>query len=48
MLEPGELADKFRRLTRGKLGEAGADRLFARLQALETEPDLAWLTGTPG
>jgi 2-methylcitrate dehydratase PrpD len=47
MLERGDLADKFRRLTRGKLGETGADRLFARLQSLETESDVAWLTGTP-
>jgi len=43
MLEPGELADKFRRLTRGALGEAGAAALFDRLQRLEDEPDLRWL-----
>jgi 2-methylcitrate dehydratase PrpD len=45
-LEAGELADKFTRLTRGSLGEAGAARLYERLQRLETEPDLAWL-GAP-
>ena len=45
-LESGELADKFTRLTRGSLGEAGAARLYDRLQRLEDEPDLAWL-GAP-
>jgi 2-methylcitrate dehydratase PrpD len=43
MLEPGELEDKFRRLTRGALGEPGAAALFDRLQRLEDEPDLSWL-----
>jgi 2-methylcitrate dehydratase PrpD len=43
LLEPGELQDKFTRLTRGVLGEAGAAALYERLQCLETEPDLAWL-----
>src|SRR5947208_1358415 len=37
LLEPGELPDKFTRLTRGALGESGASRLFARLQKLEDE-----------
>jgi 2-methylcitrate dehydratase PrpD len=46
-LEPGELADKFTRLTRGSLGEAGAARLYERLERLETEPDLAWLGAPP-
>src|SRR6266542_3139753 len=32
LLEPGELEDKFTRLTRGALGEAGAARLFQRLR----------------
>src|SRR5215470_10746575 len=35
MLEPGELPDKFRRLTRAALGEQGASALFERLQQLE-------------
>ena len=43
LLEPGELADKFTRLTRGSLGEAGATRLFAHLQRLEDEASLDWL-----
>ncbi|MBV9966811.1 MAG: MmgE/PrpD family protein, partial [Alphaproteobacteria bacterium] len=43
LLEPGELPDKFTRLTRGALGESGAARLFARLQKLEDEPNLDWL-----
>src|SRR5438477_5325834 len=42
-LEPGELPDKFTRLTRGALGESGAARLFARLQKLEDETSLDWL-----
>jgi 2-methylcitrate dehydratase PrpD len=46
LLEPGELADKFTRLTRGVLGEPRAAALYDRLQRLETEPDLAWL-GAP-
>ena len=47
LLEPGELEDKFIRLTRGVLGETRAAALYQRLQRLETEPDLAWL-GAPG
>jgi 2-methylcitrate dehydratase PrpD len=43
LLEAGELEDKFTRLTRGSLGEAGAARLFARLQRLEDETSLDWL-----
>jgi 2-methylcitrate dehydratase PrpD len=43
MLEPGELEDKFLRLTRQPLGERGAGTLFERLQRLEEEPSLAWL-----
>jgi 2-methylcitrate dehydratase PrpD len=43
MLEPGELPDKFRRLTRAALGESGAAALYERLQRLEDEPSLDWL-----
>jgi 2-methylcitrate dehydratase PrpD len=43
LLEPGELPDKFTRLTRGALGESGAARLFARLQKLDDEASLDWL-----
>jgi 2-methylcitrate dehydratase PrpD len=43
MLEPGELEDKFLRLTRRSLGEQGAKALFDRLQWLEGETDLRWL-----
>jgi hypothetical protein len=39
MLEPGELEDKFLRLTRG---EPGAMALFERLQKLEDETSLDW------
>ncbi len=46
MLEPGELADKFRRLTRSALGEPAAAALYKRLQHLEDENDLNWL-GAP-
>jgi len=42
LLEPGELEDKFIRLTRGVFGD-GAAALFARLQRLETETNLDWL-----
>jgi len=45
MLEAGELADKFRRLVRGTLGEAGGADLFARLRRLEHETSLDWLAG---
>jgi 2-methylcitrate dehydratase PrpD len=43
MLEPGEFADKFRRLTRLRLGEHGATTLYQRLQRLEEEKSLDWL-----
>ncbi len=46
MLGPGELEDKFTRLTRRTLG-AQALALYERLQRLEQEDDLAWLTGIP-
>jgi 2-methylcitrate dehydratase PrpD len=46
MLEPGELPDKFLRLTRGVLGEAGAAALYERLQCLDREECLDWL-GAP-
>ena len=42
LLEPGELEDKFTRLTRGVLGERSAE-LYRRLQHLEGEPQLGWL-----
>ena len=42
LLEAGELADKFTRLTRTRLGERSA-ALYERLQRLETEPSLDWL-----
>jgi 2-methylcitrate dehydratase PrpD len=45
MLEPGELDDKFLRLTRKALGERGAAALFERLQRLEDEENLQWLSG---
>ncbi|HMD63837.1 MAG TPA: MmgE/PrpD family protein [Stellaceae bacterium] len=44
MLEPGELADKFLRLTRGRLGERGATVGYERLQRLEDENSFDWLT----
>jgi hypothetical protein len=47
MLEPGELGDKFMRLTRRALGEPGAASLFERLQQLEDEKDLNWLGSQP-
>jgi 2-methylcitrate dehydratase PrpD len=47
MLEPGELEDKFQRLTRGALGEPGALALFERLQRLEDEDNLLWLGAQP-
>ena len=43
MLEPGELGDKFLRLTRAALGEHPASALFERLQRLEEEESLDWL-----
>jgi hypothetical protein len=47
MLEPGELEDKFRRLTRKALGEPGASALYERLQRLEDEKNLDWLGAQP-
>jgi 2-methylcitrate dehydratase PrpD len=47
MLGPGELEDKFVRLTRRTLG-AHAPALYERLQRLELEENLDWLTGAPG
>ena len=47
MLEPGELEDKFRRLTRNALGKMGATALFERLQSLEDEVSLDWLGAQP-
>ena len=44
MLEPGELGDKFLRLTRGALGEHPARALFERLQQPEEEQTMDWLT----
>jgi 2-methylcitrate dehydratase PrpD len=44
MLEPGELDDKFLRLTRRALGEPGAAALFERLRRLEDERSLDWLS----
>ena len=47
MLEPGELDDKFLRLTRGTLREPDAATLFQRLQWLEDEENLRWLGAQP-
>ena len=47
MLEPGELGDKFLRLTRQALGERGAAALYERLQRLEDEKNLDWLGAPP-
>ena len=44
MLEPDELGDKFLRLTRAALGDGPARVLFERLQRLEEEESLDWLT----
>jgi hypothetical protein len=44
MLEPGELADKFLRLTRAAFGERASRALFERLQQLEQEENLDWLS----
>jgi 2-methylcitrate dehydratase PrpD len=46
MLEPGELPDKFARLTRKAMGSAGM-RLYDRLMRLEDEAAVDWL-GAPG
>ena len=43
MLEQGELADKFSRLTRAALGDRDATALYDRLQRLEEEKNLNWL-----
>jgi 2-methylcitrate dehydratase PrpD len=44
LLEPGELEDKFTRLTRVVLGgDAEAGALYARLQRLDTESSVDWL-----
>src|SRR6266851_389953 len=45
LLEAGELADKFTRLTRAALGGRSA-ALYEQLQRLESEPSLDWL-GAP-
>src|SRR6266704_3068687 len=45
LLEAGELADKFTRLTRAALGERSS-ALYERLRRLESEPTLDWL-GAP-
>jgi 2-methylcitrate dehydratase PrpD len=42
-LEPGDLADKFARLTRAALGEPAGAALFQRLQRLEFEPSVDWI-----
>ena len=47
MLEPGQLEDKFPRLTRKALGERGAAALFDRLQRLEDKENLGWLGAQP-
>src|SRR5439155_5536445 len=44
MLDAGELADKFLRLTRAARDEQAATTLFERLQRLEQEENLDWLT----
>ena len=44
MLEPGELEDKFLRLTRAALGEHGAAALYERLQRMEGEGNVDWLS----
>jgi 2-methylcitrate dehydratase PrpD len=44
MLEPGELPDKFARLTRKAMaGSGGPARIYKRLMALEDEATLDWL-----
>jgi 2-methylcitrate dehydratase PrpD len=43
MLEPGELDDKFTRLTRGTIGEATGTALLGRLRRLEDETSVEWL-----
>ena len=46
LLEAGELADKFARLTRAALGDRSA-ALYERLQRLESETTLDWLGAPP-
>src|SRR5262249_22770803 len=43
LLEPGELPDKFTRLTRGNLGRSARARFFAPWKKLKDEPPLDWL-----
>jgi hypothetical protein len=45
MLEEGERADKLSPLARAALGEPAAAALFERLQRLEEEETLQWLSG---
>jgi 2-methylcitrate dehydratase PrpD len=47
LLESGELADKFTRLTRAVLGDR-APALYQRLQGLESEASLEWLGAPAG
>jgi hypothetical protein len=47
MLEPGELNDKFLRLTRKALGEPSATALYERLQRLDDEQNLGWFGAQP-
>jgi hypothetical protein len=47
LLEPGELNDKFLRLTGNALGERSAAALFERLQRREDEKNLGWLGAQP-
>ena len=47
MPKPGELEDKFLRLTRRALGEPGAAALFERLQRLEEADNLNGLGAQP-
>ena len=42
-MTPDEMREKFMRTTR-KYREADMSRLYARLQQLETEPDLAFVS----
>jgi hypothetical protein len=47
MLKPGELDDKFLRLTRKTLGARGSAALFERLRQLEDEENLQGLGAQP-
>jgi 2-methylcitrate dehydratase PrpD len=42
-LEPGDLADKFTRLTRAVLGQPAGATLYQHLQRLEFEPSVDWI-----